>query len=132
MHADQLEALRNEKYISLTTFRRDGRAVATPVWFVIEGEHLLVSTGSNTGKVKRIRHNPEVTVAACTARGQVKGPVLHATAVILRESTTVHVERLFTSRYPVAKPVIGALNRLVRLIRRQPVMTSVGLQISLQ
>ncbi len=132
MQTEQLQGLRNEKYLSLTTFRRDGRAVATPVWFAIEGDHLLVNTGSASGKIKRIRHNPQVTVAACTGRGRVTGPVLPATASILPQSEGERVERLFDARYPVAKPVLGTLNRLVRLVRRQPPESSIYLQIALR
>jgi PPOX class probable F420-dependent enzyme len=132
MQTDQLQALRKVKYLSLTTFRRDGRAVATPVWFVIDGDHVLVLTGSATGKVKRIRHNPQVTVAACTGRGTVKGPILPATASILSESAVARVNRLLSARYSVAKPVIGSLNMLIRRLRRRSAEASVALEITLR
>ena len=128
---DQLHALRQEKYLSLTTFRRDGSPVATPVWFVLDGDYLLVHTGSATGKVKRIRRTPKVTVAACTGRGRVTGAELRATASILPEGAGLRAERLFRARYPVALPVVGALNRIVRLVHRQPAESSVYLQITL-
>jgi PPOX class probable F420-dependent enzyme len=131
MATDQLHTLRNAKYLSLTTFRRDGTAVPTPVWFVIEGDHLLVFTGSSTGKVKRIRNNPQVTVAACNPRGVVKGPVLAATATILPASEGARINRLFDARYPVARPLIGTLNRLIRYLRRQPAAATTYLHIAL-
>ncbi len=52
-----LDRLSAEKYILLTTFRKDGRAVPTPVWAVRDGEALAVWTRADSGKVKRIRHN---------------------------------------------------------------------------
>jgi len=52
------------KYISVTTYRRDGTDVATPVWFVQDGDRLLIRTGVDSGKAKRIRRNPAVLVAA--------------------------------------------------------------------
>jgi PPOX class probable F420-dependent enzyme len=130
MQRDQLRALRKSKYVSLTTFRRDGRAVATPVWFVIDGDHLFVQTASSSGKVKRIRHTPRITVAACTGRGKLVGPVVDATARVLPDGAGSQIEPLFNRRYPMAKPVIASLNRLVRLIRRRPAESSVYLQIA--
>src|SRR6202453_5493821 len=71
------------KYISLTTYRRDGTPVATPVWFVQEGDRLLVRTGAASGKVKRIHRNPSVQVAACTARGRLRGQQVSGVARVL-------------------------------------------------
>jgi PPOX class probable F420-dependent enzyme len=129
MPADQFKALQNEKYISLTTFRRDGRAVATPVWFALDGDRLVVYTDGTTGKVKRIRNNPEVTVAACTASGKVKGPAIPATATILPPGAGAQADRLLSQRYPVAKPIIGVFNRLSGLVRRRPAGQRVYLEI---
>jgi PPOX class probable F420-dependent enzyme len=58
--------IRGRKYISLTTFRKNGVKVATPVWFGEDGDKLYVMTLSKMGKTKRIRNNPRVTVATCT------------------------------------------------------------------
>ena len=55
------------KYISLVSFKRDGTPVATPLWFVVDGERLLAITDAHSAKVKRIRRDPEVTVAPCRA-----------------------------------------------------------------
>jgi hypothetical protein len=61
---ERLAALAVERHISLTTFRRDGTAVSTPVWVVSDdGRRLLVWSGANTWKVKRIRRDPRVRVA---------------------------------------------------------------------
>jgi uncharacterized protein len=66
--------LSDQKYISLTTFRRTGAAVATPVWFVQIQHTLYLYTDATAGKVKRIRHHPRVQLAPCTMLGKVKGP----------------------------------------------------------
>ena len=60
-----LESLATGKYLSLTTFKRDGSAVATPVWFVREGDALRVVTDVDAGKAKRIRNSGSVLVAPC-------------------------------------------------------------------
>src|ERR1700723_3032163 len=72
-----------QKYISLTTFRKTGAGVATPVWFGEEGGKLYVMTRSDMGKAKRIRNNPQVRLAPCTIRGKVTGPEFAATARLL-------------------------------------------------
>jgi uncharacterized protein len=76
-------AIQKKKYIALTTFRKNGQAVPTPVWFGEEDGKLLVMTRSIFGKYKRIRNNPQVRVAPCTIRGAVTGPEFAATARIL-------------------------------------------------
>ena len=78
-----LREIRGQKYISLTTFRKSGAAVTTPVWFGEENDKLYVKTRSDSGKYKRIRNNPQVRVAPCTMRGKIIGPEFAATARIL-------------------------------------------------
>jgi hypothetical protein len=76
-------AIAGQKYISLTTFRKSGAAVPTPVWFGEEDGKLYVMTRSDMGKTKRLRNNPQVKVAPCTIRGKVTGPEFSAQARIL-------------------------------------------------
>lgn len=71
------------KYVSLVSFKRDGTPVATAAWFVVDGDRLLVITDAHSGKVKRIRRNPEVTVATCRPDGRVTGQPVRARAQIL-------------------------------------------------
>src|SRR5215472_8345411 len=79
--ASQVPApIQGQKYISLKTFRRNGVAVATPVWFGEQDGKLFVMTRHDLGKAKRIRNNPQVRVAPCTIRGTVTGPEFAATA----------------------------------------------------
>jgi len=77
-----LEQLGAEKYVLLTTFRRDGRAVATPLWVVPDGAGLAFWTPVATGKVKRIRNSGRVTLAPCDMRGNVRGEAIEAQARI--------------------------------------------------
>src|SRR5215218_1336099 len=69
------------KYLSLTSFRRDGTGVATPVWFVEAGGRLLVETDASSYKVRRIRRDPRVTVAPCTAARADQDQVAHGQLV---------------------------------------------------
>lgn len=80
--------LANEKYVSLTTFRRDGTPVSAPVWIApLPDGRLGVSTDPSSGKVKRARRDPRVELRPCTLRGAVAGdaPVAEGTAAIVTE-----------------------------------------------
>ncbi|HEU4346315.1 MAG TPA: PPOX class F420-dependent oxidoreductase [Actinoplanes sp.] len=77
-----LEQLGPEKYVLLTTFRKDGRAVPTPLWAVPDGGGLAFWTPIDTGKLKRIRNNDRVTVQACDFRGNPSGEPVEAHARI--------------------------------------------------
>jgi PPOX class probable F420-dependent enzyme len=65
--------LDQERYISLETLRKDGTGVKTPVWAAALDGRLVIVTDGTSFKVKRLRNNPKVKVAACDARGTVKG-----------------------------------------------------------
>src|SRR5215470_15416362 len=73
--SQMVAALANERYISLTTYKRDGTPVSTPVWVVTDdGERLLVWSAATTWKVRRLRREPRVLVAASNFRGRERGP----------------------------------------------------------
>ena len=94
-HMDLAAALEDERYLSLTTFRRTGAPVPTPVWFVPQPNGiLLVYTEADSGKVKRLRHTPGCTVAACDVRGKVHGRTYRATAEILVDEVDLIHQRL--------------------------------------
>ena len=80
--ASPFDGVRHEKYIDLVTFRKSGQAVHTPVWFAEHEGRLFVMTRGDSAKVKRIRNNPRVEIAACTARGRRTGPSIAAFASI--------------------------------------------------
>ena len=72
--SSKLASLANERYVAITTFRRNGTPVSTPVWVVSDDPHrLLIATGADTWKVRRIKRNPHVRVAGCSPGGAVHG-----------------------------------------------------------
>jgi PPOX class probable F420-dependent enzyme len=86
-------SLENEKYVLFTTFRRNGRAVSTPVWLVQmpDGEFGF-STGSESGKAKRLRHTPRVTLQGCDrSGGDAHGPVYDAQARLVTGTALAQV-----------------------------------------
>ena len=80
--------LDREAYISLATYRRDGRAVQTPVWFARRGERLYVFTENDAGKVKRLRNGPRARVAACNVGGRLRGDWIEARGRVVDDAKT--------------------------------------------
>ena len=95
--------IRGQKYISLTTFRKTGVGVPTPVWFGEENDKLYVMTRSDMGKFKRIRNNPQVKIAPCTIRGKVTGPEFTAIARILSQDEFAAARRTINRKYWAAR-----------------------------
>ena len=109
------------KYLSITSFKRDGSGVATPVWFVQEGGRLLIQTDADSGKVKRIRRNPRVLVAPCTATGRLLADPLPAQAELLPDAEVGRVERLLAAKYRIDLLFIRPIRAMqARLRRRRP------------
>jgi hypothetical protein len=80
-----LARLDRESYISLATFRRDGRAVETPVWFAAHAGKLYVFSEAKAGKVKRLRNSSRIRVAPCSVRGKVSGPWIDGHGRVLED-----------------------------------------------
>ncbi|HET7207865.1 MAG TPA: PPOX class F420-dependent oxidoreductase [Terriglobales bacterium] len=93
------DALARAKYISLETFRRNGVGVRTPVWFAETDGKLVLFTNPGSGKVRRMRNNPQVRVAPCTIRGRVTGPEFAAMARILSPEEWPRIRKLMERKY---------------------------------
>jgi PPOX class probable F420-dependent enzyme len=98
---EQLAALAKTPYMRLTTFRRDGRGVATAVHVVCSGEQVFFRTWDVSGKAKRLRHTPRVEVAPCTIRGRPVGAPIEAEARLLVGAESDHAAALLSSRHPI-------------------------------
>jgi len=94
-----LADLGTEKYVLLTTFRKDGRGVPTPIWTVPFDGGIAVWTVAGSGKLKRIRRSGRVTVAPCTLRGQQTGEAVDGEAVITDGATTERVRKALIRKY---------------------------------
>src|ERR1700677_2269565 len=95
-------ALRDEKYMRLTTFRRDGTPVSTPVWVVaLENGKIGFYTSSASGKAKRLAHTPRVTVQASDARGRVTpgSQPAEATARLVTGAEYDEIQALVKTKY---------------------------------
>jgi PPOX class probable F420-dependent enzyme len=93
-----------QKYLNLETFRKNGLGVKTPVWFVQDGEILYVITMAGSGKVKRIRRDEHVNVAACRMDGKVTGTWVRAQArQVADPEIREKVDRLLGRKYGLLK-----------------------------
>jgi uncharacterized protein len=90
-----------ERQILLTTYRRDGTPVGTPVHVAVEGDRAYVRTFEPSGKLKRIRNNPEVEIAPSTLRGRPTGPARNVRARVLGGEEAAHAAHLLAAKYPL-------------------------------
>ena len=116
-----LEALFPGRYLSVTSFKRDGTGDATPLWFVSDGERLLVLTGLRSWKVKRIRRNPHVLIAPCRPNGKLRGePVPGRVEVLTATAELDRVQKLLMKRYRLTYRVVMLAYWIGRRLRGQP------------
>ena len=95
--------IQGQKYVRLTTFRRSGVGVATPVWFGEANGKLYVMSRSDSGKCKRLRNDPKVQLAACTMRGRVTGPEFSGTAHVLPAEDWPTARKAIHQKYWLAR-----------------------------
>lgn len=114
-----LEEIARSRYVSLTTYRKDGTGVATPVWHAMNGGELFVVSDAEAWKVKRIRNNSHVVVAVCDFRGRMApgAPSADGTARLLDESQTQATRTLLARKYILSR-IGNWFIRTLRLRRR--------------
>ena len=122
-----IATLAASNYLSLTTYLKNGDAVDTHVWLVRNVDELNVITQKNSGKVKRIRNNPQVLLAPCDARGRLKGDAVAGTATLLDADRSQVVAQRIMQRY-------GLLGRILmwrgeRAARKNPDAGQIGIAI---
>ena len=116
--AVDLEALFPGRYLSVTSFKRDGTGVATPVWFVFDGAQLFALTDLHSPKVWRIRRNPRVLIASCRPGGKLRKQPVPAHAEVLTATAELeHVRELLTERYKISYRLVMLVYRLGRRLR---------------
>lgn len=110
-------------YVNLATFRKNGVEVRTPVWIAEhDGEYYVFSEG-NAGKVKRIRANGKVRMAACDMRGNVKSDWIDGTARIVDDPDEVDsMYRAFSRKYTWQMWIANFFSRLSGRFARRAIL----------
>jgi PPOX class probable F420-dependent enzyme len=99
----------------LTTFKRDGTPVDTPVTIAVEGDHAFMRTYDRAWKAKRMRNDPSVRIAPATVGGRPRGEAVAARAVLLDGPDAEHAARAIARRQPILQGVlVPLLHRLKR------------------
>ncbi|MEU6576664.1 PPOX class F420-dependent oxidoreductase [Streptomyces sp. NPDC046805] len=114
------------KYLLVSSYRKDGTAVPTPVWVVRDGDTLGVWTAADSWKVKRIRRRADVVVGPCDLRGRPTGDQVPATAEICDAATTARYRDLIARKYGIT----GRLTLLGSRLRRG-LDGTVGIRVTL-
>ena len=109
-----------ENYASLTTFRKNGTAVATPMWFAERNGVIYIYTGATSGKIKRIRNTSRITLAPCTANGKVTGAAIEGKARIINDpQETAIAEAALMQKYGIQRRVLYGVMSVMNAFRRQ-------------
>jgi uncharacterized protein len=115
-----LLSLADHRFVSLTTFRRSGAPVATPVWVGRDGESLVVLTPAGSGKVKRLRHDSRVELRPCGRFGAVADGVEPMSAVAEvrdADADVVRARATIRAAYPIESRVVLGIERRVERLR---------------
>ncbi len=114
------QRLGTESFVALSTFRRNGEAVPTPVWVAADGPALVVITPADSGKVKRLRNDPSVHLQPCSRRGSVpeNAPVVSGHAeIVVDGAETERLTGVIRRKYGVEYRIVMFVERI--LARRQ-------------
>ncbi|ONI70623.1 PPOX class F420-dependent enzyme [Actinosynnema sp. ALI-1.44] len=95
----ELARLADSKYVLVTTFRKDGTKVPTPVWSARDGEELIFWTRADSAKVKRLRRDQNVELAECDVRGKPKSEPITGSARLLDAAETDRMRRVMARKY---------------------------------
>jgi uncharacterized protein len=112
--SSQLEAVRDAGTILLTTYKRDGTPVGTPVSIAFDGDRAFFRSYDKAWKTKRLRNNPQVEVAASTLRGRRTGPVIHARATLLEDGQARLAATALARRHRLLQAVLVPLAHRLR------------------
>jgi PPOX class probable F420-dependent enzyme len=110
-----LAPVKDAKTILLTTYKRDGTGVGTPVSIAFDGDRAFFRSYHKAWKTKRLRNNPQVEIAASTLRGKPAGPPVHARATLLEGEQARIAARALARRHRLLQAIlVPVAHRLMR------------------
>ena len=117
-------SLGDEKYLALTTFKRDGTPVTTAVWAApIDGNKIGFWTSSGSGKAKRLAHTSKVIVQPSDSRGRVKAGTtpVEATAELVTGPQLEGIRTKIVAKYGFMTKVTKFLAKIGGIIKRKQI-----------
>ena len=109
--SDRMSVFSTHQFINLETYRRNGQAIATPVWFTINDDRISVVTRSGTGKVKRLRNNSKVRIVPSGIRGKPKGEWVNGKAVFAPQEVLDQALKQRNKKYGFKARLSGLFSR---------------------
>ena len=128
------DALDRAKYVSLTTFKRDGSPVASPVWLAGRGGTYVIMTADDSWKVKRLRNDPRVEVAPSNGSGKVEpgAPEFSGMARLLDEADSIAAIDRVRAKYGFMAIVIDLWHKLKSVFASGPGHNEIGVEITVE
>lgn len=117
---DAWSQIADSPFVSLGTYRKTGELVATPVWIARDGDDLVVTTNRETGKVKRLRRNPSVSLRPCTRTGEVAEDAATVTGTARLDDGLAAGNRALGAKYGMQYKAVTGFGGLVRRVTRKP------------
>lgn len=111
---ETLEPFVHQKTVLLTTYRRNGAPIGTPVNIAVEGDRAFVRTWDQAWKLKRIRNNPQIEIAPSTFRGKPTGPAIRALARVLDGAESAHAGQTLARKHPLLHGILVPLVHRLR------------------
>src|SRR5260221_7423519 len=120
MPTPSIDQLGAERYVSLVTFRRNGSGVPTPVWIARAGDKLYAFTDGTSAKMKRLKADDRVQIAACDVRGNLRGDFAEGRVRKLDDHAIIeHALSALTQKYGWQMFVLSLFSRLFGRINRR-------------
>ena len=107
------QSLETENYINLLTYKKNGEAVSTPVWFIFENKKIFIRTSDKSGKFKRIKNNKNVKFALCNIRGKIKGEWHNGLAKV--EPNNIWVFPKINKKYGIVAHLLNILYKIKKM-----------------
>ncbi|NTV62824.1 MAG: PPOX class F420-dependent oxidoreductase [Oscillochloris sp.] len=103
--SDKFAALQKHQYANLFTYRKNGQAVKTPIWFALKEGKVYIMTDAGSGKIKRIRNNSRVLLGPSDARGTPRGETVDGVARLLDPSEIAPAKAALDAKYGLVKAI---------------------------
>ncbi len=127
---DFVTPLAAERFVALTTFKRNGDEVATPMWIGRDGFELIAWTPADSWKVKRVRNDPRVLLAASTRTGKVRDgvvPVAGTAEIITDPATVQRLEQVIRGKYGLEYRIVTLVERILARGRKPRVILQISI-----